>query len=46
MKGKPTYIGKIGNTGAQHVKAPVSPGTAKQGKVITGGDLRVGKSKK
>ena len=46
MKGKPTYIGRIKNTGSQHVTAPVAPGSAKQGKAITGGDLRCGKGKK
>lgn len=38
------YIGKIGNTGTQHVKAPLSTNT-KTGKQIVkkGSDLRSGK---
>lgn len=37
------YIGKIGNTGAQVVKAPVSAGTKKgSGTVKKGNDLRTG----
>ncbi len=41
---KPTYAGRIGNTGAQKVKAPFSS-DGKGGKTIvkTGTDLRAGK---
>lgn len=38
------YIGKIKNTGAQVVKAPVNtPGAGKDAKVKRGTDLRSGK---
>ena len=36
-----TYAGKIGNGGAQHVKAPFTTDKAKKGSVKTGNDLRV-----
>lgn len=38
------YVGKIKNTGAQVVKAPVNtPAAGKEAKVKKGGDLRSGK---
>lgn len=41
---KEGYIGKISNTGAQKVQAPVSTGSKKgNGTVKTGTDLRGGK---
>jgi hypothetical protein len=36
-----TYAGKIGNGGAQHVKAPFTTEKAKKGSVKTGNDLRI-----
>ena len=44
MKGNCGYIGKISNTGAQKVEAPIKP-DAKKGtsKVTKGTDLRSGK---
>lgn len=39
-----SYIGRVGNTGPQMVKAPVSAGTKKgNGSVKKGEDLRSGK---
>ena len=42
--GKPTYTGRISNSGAQRVEAPVNAGS-KSGKVVvkTGNDLRNGR---
>lgn len=42
--GKPTYAGKIGNSGTQMVKAPFA-GNSPKGKTTsrTGNDLRSGK---
>lgn len=34
------YIGKIGNTGVQNIKAPIQQPTDKKGTVKTGSDLR------
>lgn len=38
-----TYIGKIKNTGAQKVKAPIDASTKKNSVVKKGSDLRCGK---
>ena len=40
---KGSYAGKISNKGPQVVKAPLSQGGSKGGKVIRGADLRTGK---
>ena len=38
------YVGRIQNSGAQRVEAPVSPGSAKTKPTVkTGDDLRAGK---
>lgn len=44
MEKKSGYIGRIQNTGAQKVQAPISVGGKKgTSKVTTGNDLRTGK---
>lgn len=45
--GKPTYAGRIGNGGAQVVKAPFQrPNDKPKSTVIRGNDLRTGNGKK
>ena len=39
---KPTYAGRVGNGGAQEVKAPFANDRKPQSKVIRGTDLRSG----
>lgn len=41
---KPTYAGKIGNGGAQVVKAPFENNRKPESRVIRGTDLRTGGS--
>lgn len=43
MEKKGSYVGKIGNKGAQMVKAPLTQGAGKKPAVKKGGDLRTGK---
>lgn len=44
MKNNHGYIGRIGNTGAQYVQAPVKPVSSKGKTVVKkGNDLRTGK---
>lgn len=45
MKKTGSYVGSIGNSGSQTVKAPLSQDKAKPGKVTKGNDLRTGKGK-
>ena len=41
--GKPTYIGRISNSGAQRVEAPITPNGKKgTAQIKTGNDLRTG----
>ena len=41
------YAGRIGNTGAQFVRAPEQPGRKKSsGRIVRGEDLRTGRSRK
>lgn len=42
MEKKPTYAGKIQNTGTQKVTAPFASKKGKAGKVTKGEDLRKG----
>ena len=44
--GKPTYAGRIGNGGAQVVKAPFQRNDKSNSTVIRGNDLRTGNGKK
>ena len=46
MENKSGYIGRIGNTGAQEVKAPLTQKPGKQPKVKSGEDLRGGTGRK
>lgn len=46
MKCKPTYAGKIQNTGNQHIAAVFTPHETKAAKIREGKDLRGGNNKK
>lgn len=46
MKKEGSYVGKVQNSGAQVIKAPLAPGKSKGGKVKEGTDLRVKGGKK